>query len=203
MLFCRDTRVRAVLPAVLLASLQLDSTRDIHDAAVAHHLERSLDQASAGYDETLRRDPPRELTADEWRMVERFTPRLFVTDTEPFQLQDAGAIVHPDGRTIAYHLFWDDDIDYPDDNDPSDHEVVWCVTSADRRSLVGFFTYFHNRVLVAPPEALRDAAAHHGSSREQLRRALDRHSVGEVVLRENRRRRAFGDQRAALLHELV
>ena len=79
-----------------------------------------------------------------------------------FQLRDAAAIVHPDRRTIAYHLFWDDDIDFPDDNDPSDHEVVWCVISPDQRRLVAFYTYFHNRVLEAPPEALRDAAAHLG-----------------------------------------
>ena len=160
--FRNNAGVRAVLPGLLLASLQVDSTRDIHDAAVGHHLERSLDEAAAGYEDTLRRDPPRELTPAEWRTVERFAPRVFVTRTEPFQLRDAAAIVHPDRRTIAYHLFWDDDIDFPDDNDPSDHEVVWCVISPDQRRLVAFYTYFHNRVLEAPPEALRDAAAHLG-----------------------------------------
>lgn len=157
-----DLKNRLPLFALMLLLPQLDQTQERHEAAVGHHLERTLNAAAEGYDEVLRRDPPRELTAAESRLVERFAPRLFVTRSEPFQLKDAAAIMHPDGRTIAYHLFWDDDIDFPDDNEPSDHEVVWCVIEPDGTALAAFYTLFHNRVFAAPPEALRDAGAHRG-----------------------------------------
>ena len=31
--------------------------------------------------------------------------------------------MHPQRRLIAYHFFWEDDIDFPEDNDPCDHEA--------------------------------------------------------------------------------
>lgn len=135
---------------------------ELYDAGVAAHLERSLDAASAAYDEVLRTDPPREPTAAEWSTIERFAPRVFTTKTEPFALTDVAAIVNPDTGVIAYHLIWDDDIDFPDDNDPSDHEVVWSMPSADRRTLARFVTYFHGRQLIADQAALEDAATHGG-----------------------------------------
>lgn len=152
----------AALIVIGLSSLATPSLQELHESGIAHHLERSLDAASGVYDEVLRRDPPREPTPAEWRAIERFAPRIFVTASEPFQLRDAAAIMHPDTGLIAYHLFWDDDIDFPDDNDPSDHEVVWSTVSRDQATLTGFRTYFHGRVLAADDEALRDAAAHGG-----------------------------------------
>ena len=50
--------------------------------------------------------------------------------------------------------------------------------------------------------AIAEHAAHDRAAHEQPVRTLDRHAAGDVVLREDRRRRAFGDQRAALAHEL-
>jgi hypothetical protein len=130
-----------------------------HERAVDFHMHRSLDEASAEYAATLELDPPRPPTAAERRIVERLAPRVFVTRTEPFALRDVVAVIHPDEPIIAYHLLWDDDIDYPDDNDPSDHELVWVRYRPDG-TLDRFWTYFHGRILDGGPVAVSDAAAH-------------------------------------------
>ena len=85
---------------------------------------------------------------------------MFTTPDEIFPLKDAAAVLHPSERLIAYHLFWEDDIDFPDDNDPCDHEVVWVQFSPDRQSVERFWTYFHGRILAAGEDALGDARAH-------------------------------------------
>ena len=130
-----------------------------HERAVDFHLRRSLDEASAEYAATLEIDPPRPPNPAERRIVERLAPRVFVTRTEPFALRDVVAVIHPDEPIIAYHLLWDDDIDYPDDNDPSDHEVVWVRYRPDG-TLDRFWTYFHGRILDGGEAALGDAASH-------------------------------------------
>jgi hypothetical protein len=92
-------------------------------------------------------------------LVERFAPRIFVTASEPFGLRDFAAVIHPDQSLIAYHFFWDDDIDFPDDDEPSDHELVWVHYTQDGR-LSEFETYFHGRVLDGGKAAIDDADAH-------------------------------------------
>jgi hypothetical protein len=139
-----------------------DTAAEFHGLGVAHHLERSLDAAAEGYDRALALDAPRDARADEWTLIERFAPRVFAQRDEPFELRDVAAVLHPDTGEIAYHLFWDDDIDFPDDNDPSDHEVVWVLPADDRRAIRRYATYFHGRTLVAGEPALADAAAHGG-----------------------------------------
>jgi hypothetical protein len=141
------------------ASIDAETASTHHERAVGFHLRRSLDEASAEYAATLTADPPRPPTAAEQRLVERFAPRVFVTSSEPFGLRDVAAVMHPDQPLIAYHLLWDDDIDYPDDNDPSDHEVVWVRYRPDG-SLDRFWTYFHGRILDGGEAAIADAQAH-------------------------------------------
>ena len=154
-----------VKPGVLLAAimaaatLATDSPAEHHEKAVDLHLQHRLAEASAEYAKTLALDPPRQPTEKERRLVERFAPRIFVTASEPFGLKNFAAIVHPDAPVIAYHLFWDDDIDFPDDNEPCDHELVWVRYTKDGR-LAAFQTYFHGRVLDGGESALQDAAAH-------------------------------------------
>ena len=131
-----------------------------HTRGVEYHLARSVDQASAAYARALTIDPPREASSEELAMVRRFAPRIYVTRTEFFPLKDAAAIVHPTERLIAYPLFWEDDIDFPDDNDPCDHELVWVRYSDDRGSIEKFWTYFHGRILDGGDVALRDAREH-------------------------------------------
>jgi hypothetical protein len=102
-----------------------ESAETHHERGVAHHLRRCLDDASREYTRALELDPPRELTAEEWSLVRRFAPRLYTTPTEFFPLKDFAVVLNPVARQIAYHFFWEDDIDFPEDNDPCDHEVIW------------------------------------------------------------------------------
>jgi hypothetical protein len=131
-----------------------------HQRGVEFHLQRRLDEASREYSRALQLDPPRAPTADELSLIRRFAPRVYTTPDELFSLKDAAAILHPTDRLVAYHLFWEDDIDFPDDNDPCDHEVVWVRYSPDRRSIEGFWTYFHARILEGDAQALHDAREH-------------------------------------------
>lgn len=147
---------RATLVAALAclaaagARAQSDEALELHDAGMATHLERRLNEAAAFYDEALALEPPRRPSAAHADLVRRFTPRLFTTSSEPFALRDAAAILHPSRPLIAYHLFWEDDIDFPDDNDPCDHEVIWIEYSADGQTRERTWTYFHGRILEEP-----------------------------------------------------
>lgn len=132
-----------------------------NERGVAAHLRRSLDEASEEYERVLSLDPPRQPSEREREIVDRLAPRVMTTHSEPFTLRDIVAVIHPDEPVIAYHLFWDDDIDYPDDNEPSDHEVVWVRYSQDGR-FERLWTYFHGRILDGGDEAVADAARHGG-----------------------------------------
>ena len=131
-----------------------------HQAGVACHLRRCLDDASREYGRALSLDPPRELTGQEWAMVRRFAPRIYVLSSEFFPLKDFAVILHPRKRLIAYHLFWEDDIDFPEDNDPCDHELIWVEYAEDRQTLKRVWTYFHGRILDGGKEAIEDAQRH-------------------------------------------
>lgn len=113
------------------------------------HGKRSLQEASAAYSEALKLAPSRDANAAERALALRVAPIVFATPREPFQLKDAAAILHPNGEWIAYHLFWEDDIDFPDDNDPCDHEVVWVRVDRARGTAIEVYTYFHGRILKA------------------------------------------------------
>jgi len=132
-----------------------------NERGVAAHLRRSLDEASEEYDRVLGLEPPRQPTARERAIAERLAPRVMTTASEPFALRDVAVVIHPEEPVIAYHLLWDDDIDYPDDNDPSDHEVVWVRYTPDGQ-LERLWTYFHGRILDGGEAAIADAARHGG-----------------------------------------
>lgn len=119
----------------------------LNKRAFASHRERRLQEASADYDRLLELDPPGVLSVERQGAVMALAPTLRLVAGEPFQLEALVAIHHPSRPLIAYHLFWDDDIDFPNDNDPTDHEVVWVdydpATLKSRRTS----SYFHGRVL--------------------------------------------------------
>jgi len=159
-----------VLVLTILALQQTSGGQS--DAAAAHHargvdfmMRRCLDEASAEFDRALKFDPPREPGDRERRLAERFAPRLHVARAEPFALKDFAAVLHPARRLIAYHLFWDDDIDFPEDNDPSDHEVLWVKYSESGDVVDQVWTYFHRRMLRGGDAARADARAHGGRPR--------------------------------------
>src|SRR5215510_7177037 len=142
-----------------------DSAEAHHQRGVEYHLRRCLDDASREYARALELDPPRELNAEEWRLARRFAPRLYATPSEFFPLKDFAVILHPAERLIAYHLFWEDDIDFPEDNDPCDHEVAWAEYGDDQVTITGFSTYFHGRILRGGNDVIEDAKAHGGRPR--------------------------------------
>jgi len=140
------------------AAQRVEETAEFHhQLGVAYHLRRSLEDASWEYARTLELDPPRNLTNEEWQLVRRFAPRVYVTATEFFALKDFAVILNPAERLIAYHFFWEDDIDFPEDNDPCDHELIWVRYSPDGKSITDLWTYFHGRVLAGGDAALSDA----------------------------------------------
>ena len=160
-------KTRSVIAVLFVLLLNVSLRAQTEDTAEAHHLRgydfhnrRCLDEMSREYAQVLKLDPPRDLTTEEWRLVRTFVPRLFTHAREFFPLKDFAVILHPTERLIAYHLFWADDIDFPEDNDPSDHELIWVQYSSDKKSLEKIWTYFHGHILAGSEAALRDARAH-------------------------------------------
>ena len=133
----------------------------LNEQAVALHRERRLKEASELYAQLLKLEPPREPTEEERALTLRYAPRLFVTPTEFFPLKDFAAVLHPERPLIAYHMFWEDDIDYPDDNDPCDHEVMWVEYDAASGEVTGVYAYYHKEIL-SSQDAVADANAHDG-----------------------------------------
>jgi len=154
----------SVIVALCVLSVTVTSQQrtaaEHHAAGVEQHLLRRLDEASREYAQALAIDPPREPTAEEWALARRFAPRVYTTASEFFPLKDFAVILHPDARLIAYHFFWDDDIDFPDDNDPCDHEVMWVEYAPDNQKVERIWTYFHGRILAGGDAALADAGRH-------------------------------------------
>jgi len=139
---------------------QNDTAEAHHRRGVEYHNRRCLDDASREYARALELDPPREPTAEELRIIRRFAPRIYTTPMEFFPLKDFAVILHPSARQIAYHLFWEDDIDFPEDNDPADHELMWVQYSVDGKSIEKVWAYFHGRILAGGEAALADARRH-------------------------------------------
>jgi hypothetical protein len=137
-----------------------DTAADHHRRGVADHERRSLDEASREYARALELDPPRDPTPEELARARRFAPRLYTTRSEFFPLKDFAVVVHPAQPVIAYHFFWEDDIDFPEDNDPCDHELMWIEHSSDGADITRIWTYFHGRILEGGPEAEQDARRH-------------------------------------------
>src|SRR5262245_27671568 len=75
-----------------------DTAEAHHRRGVERHLRRSLDEASREYARAIELDPPRDLNAEEWRLVHRFAPRLYTTPSEFFPLKDFAVILHPTER---------------------------------------------------------------------------------------------------------
>jgi tetratricopeptide (TPR) repeat protein len=146
--------------------LQLDPDNTLYHYRLgyAYHLMRRLTEASGEYEVVLKLDSPRDASEDDLKLVDKYAPRLFVNPEEFFGLKDLVAVIHPEKPIVAYNLFWDDDIDHPGDNDPSDHEVVWIEFDQNSRKVTGVYTYFH-RAVFSTEEAVKDANLHHQRAR--------------------------------------
>lgn len=145
-------------PALDLEELGLESWEPfqreelvlLNRRAFTHHWPlRRLAEASRDYARLLELNPPRRPTRDEEGTMLKLAPLLSTHPEEPFALSDVVALHHPTRPLIAYHLFWDDDIDFPEDNDPADHEVVWVAYEPLSGRPTHLHAYFHGRILNA------------------------------------------------------
>jgi len=141
--------------------LKLDSDNVLYHYRLgyAYHLMRRLMEASSEYEIVLKLDPPQTPSEEFFKLSLKYAPRIFANPKEYFKLKDLVAVIHPTKPIIAYNLFWEDDIDYPGDNDPSDHEVVWIEFNKSKGKVTGVYTYFHQAIL-STEEAVRDTDLH-------------------------------------------
>lgn len=133
----------------------------INSAAQIAHGKRNLGDATPLYKQLLAAEPPAAPTSNERARVLKFAPRLHNVPGEFFPLKDIAAIIHPERPVIAYHLFWEDDLGFPSDNDPCDHEVVWVEYEPATQKVTHVYTYWHGRI-VTTDTAADDANSHGG-----------------------------------------
>ena len=122
----------------------------VYHQGVEFHRKRCLSDAMRCYREALELNPAREPTAEETALMLLHAPRLFTTPAEPLPLKDVAAILHPALPLIGYHLFWEDDIDFPANSDPCDHEVAWVRLDDLRQRVVHVNTLYHGVVVPSP-----------------------------------------------------
>lgn len=123
------------------------------------HAHRRLAEASQHYAKALELDPPGAVTRTDLDRVQRLAPELVLHRTEPFRLRDVAVVIHPERPWIGYHLFWEDDLDFPEDNDPCDHEVIWVEFDRATDQVVAVHTYFHGTILTQPLSGTRARVA--------------------------------------------
>ncbi len=123
------------------------------------HAHRRLEEASTHYARALSLDPSAPGTSADVERARRMAPVLLLHPEEPFPLRDVAVVIHPDRPWIGYHLFWEDDLDFPEDNDPCDHEVIWVEFDPATDRTVAVHTYFHSRILTRPLDGERPRIA--------------------------------------------
>ncbi|HEV2358783.1 MAG TPA: hypothetical protein VGZ23_14415 [bacterium] len=149
-----DPVIEAAIAALrAVVAEDAEDTHHLEQLAMLEHNVGRLNAARALYARVNELDPPRFPTDPEREAVERFCPVTLTTRAECFELRDCAAVHHPADPIIGYHLFWEDDWDYPDDDEPSDHEIVWVRYRPSDLVLVEVATYFHGRVLTGGPGA--------------------------------------------------
>ena len=150
--------VTCAIPVFRADTAELEA---INAAAQVAHGKRNLGDATPLYKQLLAAEPPASPTAAQRALVEKFAPRLYNVPNEFFPLRDIAAILHPEKPIIAYHLFWEDDLGFPSDNDPCDHEVVWIEYAPATQRVTRVYTYWHGRI-VTTDAAASDANSHDG-----------------------------------------
>lgn len=136
----------------------------IYSQAVTLHKDGRVDEASKVYGTVMSLDKPRLPTKEEVNLVKRFLPRLFTAADEPFVLKDFVVVLHPTKPLIGYHFIWEDDIDYLQDNDAGDHEIVWIRYDEQKERLEKAWAYWHNN-FPCSKDAVLDANQNNGRIR--------------------------------------
>lgn len=137
----------AIAQLELLKKADPDNVLHISRQAEFYHLDGYLRKAGELYRCVLEMDPIILLTEEEKRLVEKFCPILLVNPKEYFLLKDVVAVHHPSKPLIGYHLFWEDDYDFPDDYEPCDHEEIWVEYDSEKEEVINVLCWFHSRVL--------------------------------------------------------
>lgn len=132
-----------------LATARPGDARRLEQLATLRHNLGQLNATSALYAEVNRLDPPHEPDDRQRHAIELLVPLVLTTAAECFALRDCAAIHHPSEPVVAYHFFWEDDWDYPDDDEPSDHEIAWVRYRPKDGVPVETTTYFHGRLLTS------------------------------------------------------
>lgn len=120
------------------------------------HLDGHVRKAGEQYRKVLEMDPLLPLTEIEERLIQKFCPRLLMNSKECFPLKDVVAVHHPIKPIIGYHLFWEDDYDFPDDYEPCDHEEIWIEYDPKTEVVTNVMCWFHSRVLKSE-DAVKEA----------------------------------------------
>ncbi|WP_028403042.1 hypothetical protein [Ectobacillus panaciterrae] len=137
-----------------------------------YHLDGNLRRAGEKYRRVLEIDPVQECTEEDIRRIKKFCPILMTTPKECFPLKDVVAIHHPTKPLIGYHLFWEDDYDFPDDYEPCDHEELWIEYNPTQDVITKVMTFFHSRVLES---TLAVEEAHENGQRPIIRIEWGKH----------------------------
>lgn len=124
-----------------------------------YHLDGQLRRAGQAYRRALELEPLLMLTEREAAAIRRHCPLLLTTEAECFPLKDIAAVHHPAKPLIGYHLFWEDDFDFPDDYEPCDHEEIWVEYDPAEETVTQVMTFFHSSV-ISSEEAVQEAREH-------------------------------------------
>lgn len=164
---------RAAVPLLaLLRQASPDRAEYAAWEAEYYHLDGNLRRAGELYKRALEIAPARTPTEQEMRRMRKFCPLLLTTPLECFPLKDFAAVHHPSLPLIGYHLFWEDDYDFPDDYEPCDHEEVWVEYDPEEEVVTKVMTFFHSSVIESP-EAAEEARA--GGQRPVVRIEWGKH----------------------------
>ncbi|MGM0874795.1 MAG: hypothetical protein ACQEWV_08340 [Bacillota bacterium] len=146
----------AISQLELLRKAEPNNVNYVSQQAEFYHLDGYLRKAGERYREVLEMDPLIPLTEKEKELIWKFCPILLTNPKECFPLKDIVAIHHPSKPVIGYHLFWEDDYDFPDDYEPCDHEEVWIEYNPKTEVVTNVMCWFHSRVLESG-EAVKEA----------------------------------------------
>jgi hypothetical protein len=127
----------------------------------AFQIKKDLLKAGLYYKKVLEMEPPKMPDEYDINIMLKYAPILYTTENEFFNLKDIVAIHHPEKPLIAYHLFWDDDYNYPDDYEPCDHEEIWVSYDVKTKLVDGVWTFYHSYIL-SSPEAIDKANKNEG-----------------------------------------
>ncbi|WP_063847488.1 metallophosphoesterase family protein [Bacillus sp. FJAT-28004] len=144
---------------LLLQQAAPKDTRIMSKLTDFYHSHGSFPEAGFWYGCLLEQGPQHTVSAELADLVSRLAPELYLVESEPFALQDCVAVIHPEMPLIAYHLFWEDDWNSPNDSMPCDHEIIWVRYDPQTLELSGIWSYFHEYIITTKA-ALTEAREH-------------------------------------------